>query len=201
VLAVIAFVAFVVLAIVAHLGLFRSIDRELLTAIQSVARPELDLAGSIVTLFGQAEVTVGIAAGLVVARLRARRADFWVPLAIAVVVVVEVLGKIVVAQPLPPLELARGIALVPGVDDPFAHSFPSGHVARDAFLLAVINGWPRVVTVAAVAVVALSRVYMGEHWPSDVFGGLALGAAVAWAARPTMRAGREDDFRGAAGPH
>jgi len=163
------------------LGLLRSADHGLLAAIQSVARPELDLLGSLVTVFGQAEVTAGIAAGLVVARLRARRADLWVPLAIVVVVALEALVKIVVTQPSPPLELARGLALVPGVGVPFAYSFPSGHVARDTFLLAVSHGWPRIVTAAVLALVAVSRVYMGEHWPSDVLGGLVLGAAVAWA--------------------
>ena len=158
----------------------------MLTAIQSVARPELDLLGSVVSVFGQAEVTAGIAAGLVVARLRARRADIWVPLAIAIVVAFEALVKIVVTEPPPPLELARGLALVPGVDVPFAHSFPSGHVARDAFLLAVINGWPRIMTAVVLALVVISRVYLGEHWPSDVLGGLALGTGVGWVATAVL---------------
>ncbi|HEY8657202.1 MAG TPA: phosphatase PAP2 family protein, partial [Candidatus Limnocylindria bacterium] len=28
-----------------------------------------------------------------------------------------------------------------------------------------------------------TRVYLADHWPSDVAGGLLLGAAVAWAVR------------------
>jgi len=166
-----------------HLGALRSADHRLLSLVQSIARPELDLLGSIVSAFGQAEVTAGIAAGLVVARLRARRADFWVPLAIAVVVLVEAVGKGFVGQPSPPLDAVRGFALLPGLRDPFTHSFPSGHAARDAFLLTVVHGWPRVFTVVALLLVAGSRVYLGEHWPSDVLGGLLLGAAVAWTAR------------------
>lgn len=172
--------AFLILAGVVHLGLVRFFDRQLLDALQSVANATLDMVGSLTTVAGQAEVMAGIALGLVIARLRARRADFWVPLAIALVVLIEAIGKILVAQPSPAHELSRGFAVLPGIQDPFGNSFPSGHVARDAFLLFVINGWPRLLTAVALVLVGLTRVYLGEHWPSDVVGGLALGAAVAW---------------------
>ncbi|MDP9245482.1 MAG: hypothetical protein M3O64_02415 [Chloroflexota bacterium] len=135
--AVLAAIAFLILAGVVHLGLVRSFDRQLLDAIQSIALPSLDVIGSVTSVVGQAEVTAGIALGLVVGRLRARRADFWVPLAIAVVVLVEAIAKIVVAQPSPPHELSRGFALLPGIEDPFSQSYPSGHVARDTFPLFV----------------------------------------------------------------
>jgi membrane-associated phospholipid phosphatase len=181
--AVLAAIAFVILAAAAHLGLLRALDRQLLDLIQSVARPQLDLIGSVVTVFGQSEVTVGIAAGLVVARVRARRADFWMPLAIAIIVALEAVAKLVVAQPLPPHDVQRDLGLFPGVVVPFAHSFPSGHVARDAFLLLIVHGWPRVAVGLALTLVAVSRVYIGQHWPSDVVGGLLLGAAVAWVGR------------------
>lgn len=166
-----------------QLGVLRSLDRQLLALAQSAARHEFDLAGSILTVLGSPEVTAGIAAGLVVARARARRRDWWVPLVIAVVVVVESVLKSVVAQPEPPLALARAIDLLPGVQAPFPYSFPSGHVARDTFLLVIVQGWPRIAVGLALLLVAVTRVYLGEHWPSDVLGGLLLGAALAWAAR------------------
>lgn len=32
----------------------------------------------------------------------------------------------------------------------------------------------------AAAVVGLSRIYTGDHWPSDIFGGAVIGAAIGW---------------------
>jgi len=172
-------------------GLARSLDRQLLDLVQSVARPELDVVGSLVSVLGSSEVTAGIAAGLVVARLRARRSDFWVPLAIALVVIVETILKIVVGQPLPPRDVQRDLGFFRGVDPGFAYAFPSGHVARDTFLLLIVHGWSRLAVAVAILVIALSRVYTGQHWPSDAIGGLLLGAAVASAALSFARRPRE----------
>ncbi|MER7107699.1 bifunctional phosphatase PAP2/diacylglycerol kinase family protein [Streptomyces sp. NPDC000229] len=69
---------------------------------------------------------------------------------------------------------------------PFTTSFPSGHSASAAaFATGVLlesRGWGAAVVPAAAAV-ALSRVYTGVHYPSDVLVGAALGVGAAFALR------------------
>ncbi len=174
-----------------QLGAPRALDRDVLLLARSVSGPQLDAVASVITIFGQPEVTAGIAAGLAAARLRARRGDFWVPLAIAITVILEATGKILITQPGPPRELQRDLGLVEGITIALMNGFPSGHVARDTFLLLIVHGWPRLAVGLALALVALSRIYPGAHWPSDVLGGLLLGAAVAWGALALTRRPRE----------
>jgi membrane-associated phospholipid phosphatase len=63
-------------------------------------------------------------------------------------------------------------------------SFPSGHVANAA-TIAVTLGilfprlWVWAAGAAYVALMLLSRTYLGAHWFTDTIGGLVLGAAVA----------------------
>ena len=150
---------------------------------QSLRAPWLDVLSSVVGLFGQAEVTGGIALGIAVARLRAHRRDAIVPLFIAAVVLTEALLKLAVPQLPPPHERARTVELLPFLHAPFAYSFPSGHVARTAFLLRISHGVPSWVAVAGMALMIATRLYLGEHWLSDTLGGLLLGIGVASVAR------------------
>lgn len=154
--------------------------------MQSVRAPWLDVFASVVGILGQAEVAGGIALGLAVARLRRGLRDAWAPLLIVAVLAVEIVLKTVVPQPIPPGELSRTVELLPFAHAAFAGAFPSGHVARTAFLAGVVRV-PSWLAVCLVALMMVTRVYLADHWPSDALGGLLLGLLVAQVAAVAER--------------
>jgi undecaprenyl-diphosphatase len=72
------------------------------------------------------------------------------------------------------------------------HSFPSGHTATSfacASLLAWLAPRLRVPFLALAVLIAFSRLYDGDHYPSDVLGGAVLGVATALLLRGAVRRG------------
>jgi len=164
-------------------GACTEIDRAALDAAQAVHLPALDVFASLVGIFGRAEVTIGIALGLAAARWRTSPRRALIPLFIGLTVAVEALLKGFVPQAPPPGDRSRAIEFLPYVQIPFAHAFPSGHVARATFLLRIAQRVPAWAVVAGIVLMALTRLYLGEHWLSDVMGGVVLGLGVANIAR------------------
>ena len=86
----------------------------------------------------------------------------------------------------PPVSGVEAVGVIPA-----SASFPSGHAAT-AFAAAVAVGafYPRLrrPLLGLAAVVALSRVYLGVHYASDVLAGTALGVALGLAAVWLVRA-------------
>lgn len=70
------------------------------------------------------------------------------------------------------------------VSPPGDASFPSGHTAAAFAVVFALKGagsplWRPALILAAVT--AFSRLYLYVHWPTDILGGILLGAAVGWA--------------------
>jgi undecaprenyl-diphosphatase len=69
----------------------------------------------------------------------------------------------------------------PLVAQPHTHSFPSGHATTSfacATVLALMLPRLRVPLFLLAAAISWSRVYVGVHWPLDVFAGAALGVGI-----------------------
>ena len=101
--------AFIVLAVLVALGALTRLDRTILDVVQLPHASWLDLAASAISVFGQSEIIGSIALGVAVVRLRAGRRDWWTPLLVALVVVVELVLKLAIPQAPPPSELARSV--------------------------------------------------------------------------------------------
>lgn len=118
-----------------------------------------------------------------------------IPLLFGAVVLGEMYGKSVVTHPSPPFFMIKHpTTIFPQFYVNEQYSYPSGHTARAVFfgfciyslfilhdskfknkklhMLAALG------IMAYISMVAISRIYLGEHWLSDVIGGGLLGAGL-----------------------
>lgn len=128
-----------------------------------------------------------------------RWAAWVVPVGFICILLAELFGKSIVHHPSPPFGMIKyPTSVFPSeyINEQF--SYPSGHAAR-AIYVAVTAGfvfwWKRVhdrtrhfltpkrifvgiIGLTYIALVSISRIYLGHHWFSDVLGGVLLGGGM-----------------------
>lgn len=116
-------------------------------------------------------------------RPQTRRLGLSMALSLAFELVSCSLLKLIVARPRP-FTIERDFVLL--VDPPADWSFPSGHTAASFAAAAALRdaGWKVTLPTSILAgLIALSRLYLFVHYPSDVVAGLVLGLACGWLGR------------------
>ena len=186
---------FVVSLWLAHTGHLAGADAAVEATVLAHGSRAADVIASLIA------ITASLTAGalwalllLVAAWLRPRLRPGVLVLLVLVAVeqLVELILKVAVDHP-GPQSIGRTVFQLGNGGPQTSGSFPSGHMIR-AFVLgggtAVLAGRGAGLVGAALYIlgVAATRVYLNEHWFSDVVGGTLLGAAalplIALAARP-----------------
>ncbi len=152
-------------------------DLTLLTFFnQTLAHPFLDGVMIGLTYAGLA-LLPGL--GIVLSGSRRRRVGLAILVALAASLMLTFILQYLALRPRP-----EGVRLL--VQTPNFPSCPSGHAAA-AFATAIIlaltyrrwYGW--VAALSGATLIALSRVYLGLHYPTDIFGGAVVGVGVGMA--------------------
>lgn len=172
---------------------WNQIDFDTTVKIQDRIHVRFDDNFSLLSLLGSAEVTFAIAflaTAFYLTRKRFMAALAW--LMIIPASMAEVFGKLILYHPGTPVLFHRN-TLDTHLPSFYIHtnfSYPSGHMTRTIFLTTVfffivlnsnLNIFLKIILLSGLVafslLMALTRVSLGEHWLSDVIGGIFLGMA------------------------
>jgi undecaprenyl-diphosphatase len=179
-----AILTFLALAVLARTVAYFTVDVPITRGIQAVEDERFGALMEAVSWFGFTPqvfvITLAIVAGVYLGGLK--RESAVLALSVIGAALLGTLIKVVIERPRPSIDLVHVIAPLN------SYSFPSGHVLYFTtcfgfllFLAYVLlePSWPRTVALLAlaalIALVGVSRVYLGQHWASDVLAAYLLG--------------------------
>ena len=161
------------------------LDIRFLTFIQDHLRtPAATQFWKFITLFGDAGIFWIVLTLILLIWKRTRRTGLTCSISLVLdFVIVNLLIKNLVARPRPYDLFPHIEALAGPMKD---YSFPSGHTAAAfACSLVLVRMLPKrygIPLIVLSALIAVSRLYLGVHYPTDVVGGFLIGCLTSWIA-------------------
>lgn len=186
------FLFFIFFSYLVHKDIFTQVDFDTTVRLQDNISRRFDTMFSVFSDIGNFEVALGIL--LVLLFLRRKILGIFSLGLFGLFHLIELYGKLFVQHPPPPEFMIRTQKLLefPQFHVRAEFSYPSGHAGRAAFLTALVGVWvlrsKKLSRTAKICILGLfavydigmfmTRVYLGEHWATDVLGGAMLGLAL-----------------------